>query len=79
MNDKLAATYRASQRDLYAENQALRAENAELRATIIEADSAFNLDGHVSDWEETASLVRLCHEGRAALDELTKRHSEQTR
>lgn len=34
--------------DLRAEIADLRAEIASLRATITEADSAFNLDGHIS-------------------------------
>jgi len=55
-----------------------RAEVAELRATIIEADSAYNLDGYTSTWEETAGLVRMCHAGRAALDELTRQQKITT-
>jgi hypothetical protein len=54
------------------------AKNAALRATIIEADSAFNRDGHESAWDETHCLVRLCHEGRAAKDELAACRANET-
>jgi len=78
VNPKLAVMYQRSQRELYQENQELNArigkleaENAELTRWIIEADSAYNLDGHVSVFpDECLGLVRMCHEGRAALDEL---------
>lgn len=48
---------------------ALIAEIEELRNWIVEADSAFNADGYISKYpEECLSLVRMCHEGRAAMD-----------
>lgn len=79
MNKHFPVTYTATRNQLLTEiaslrgeNSALTAEIAELRATIIEADSAFNLDGHVSAWEETAGLVRMCHEGRHAMDECAR-------
>ena len=48
------------------------AEIDELQNQIIEADSAYNIDGHTSFMAETASLVRLCHEGAAALHEVAR-------
>lgn len=48
-----------------------------LRAWIIEAASAWNLDGSkATDLIECAGLVRMCHEGRQALDENARLHKE---
>lgn len=50
----------------------------QLRAEIIAADSAYNLNGRISTWEETVGLVRMCHEGRHAMDELAWLHDAQS-
>jgi chromosome segregation ATPase len=48
-----------------------RDERDELRAWIIEADSAFNRDGKpAASVDECTGLVRMCHEGAAALAEV---------
>lgn len=48
---------------------ALLDEIEQLTNWIIEADSVFNTDGHTSkNLDECVGLVRMCHEGRAALD-----------
>jgi hypothetical protein len=59
-------------RILLAERNAAHIEVARLRATIIEADSAYNIGGEISTWDETAGLVRLCHEGASALKQVAQ-------
>lgn len=44
-------------------------ERDDLRAWIIEASSAFRFDGGTDTLEEALGLVRMCHEGAAALTE----------
>jgi chromosome segregation ATPase len=66
--DTELAAARAELAPAKAEITDLRDTIRQLRAEIIAADSAFNAGGHTSAWEETTGLVRLCHEGRAALD-----------
>lgn len=52
-------------------------ERDELRAWIIEADAAFNLDGKpAASVDECMGLVRMCHEGRAAIDEVARLRAE---
>lgn len=58
---------------LNARNEWLEAENERLTAWIIEADAAFNSDGQpAANLDECAGLVRMCHEGRAAIDEAAR-------
>jgi DNA repair ATPase RecN len=71
VNDQLANLYRDSQRELFAENEQLKRENAELRQTIIEADSAYNLNGETSTWDDTSLLVTKCQQGAEALRQVT--------
>lgn len=52
---------------------ALAAECARLTAWILEAAAVFNTNGAAPESLDAAlGLVRLCHEGRAALDELAR-------
>jgi hypothetical protein len=56
-----------------AERDAARAEAAELRAWIIEADAAFNVDGEpAASVADCVGLVRMCHEGATALSEVAR-------
>lgn len=55
--------------DIEAYRQAV-ARIAELEALVIEAASAYNLSGTTDTiYEAEAALVRMCHEGAAALRE----------
>lgn len=55
----------------------LKAEVARLHAWIIEADAAFNVDNKPAvSVDECAGLVRMCHEGAAALEEVTSLSAE---
>jgi BMFP domain-containing protein YqiC len=45
---------------------------SKLEAWITEASSAFNIDGSKDTLEEALGLVRMCHEGRAAIDRVAE-------
>ena len=50
-------------------------ERDALREQIIEASSAYNLNGHIDTIDETLGLVRMCHEGAQALKENIELHA----
>jgi hypothetical protein len=61
-----------------SERDALRARIQDLEANIIEADAAFTTD-HQPEPIEVAelALVRMCHEGRAAMDRVNELEAAQ--
>ena len=60
----------ASEKAHAAQVDGLLEECNDLRAWIIEASSAFRNDGGTDTLSEALGLVRLCHEGAAALGEV---------
>jgi DNA repair exonuclease SbcCD ATPase subunit len=65
---KLEARYQADLLQFLAYDKRVE----ELERWITEASSAFNLDGSKDTLEDAAGLVRMCHEGRAAIDRVAE-------